>query len=137
VMVAAVRVISYDEQTFSGGAKHIASKVFSDPRISELVVIHAGLPHDSLTPRLAYYTQGWTSGWQEGRAVRKHTWYSPELFDELASVPPGRAVILEREQDRFSKPSAEFTVRYDSAIAILEQRFNKRDSLRSYDLFYN
>ena len=137
VMAAAIRVISYNEETFTDGARHIASRVFADPTVSKLFVVHAGLPHDSLTPRLAYYTQGWTSGWQEGRSVTKHTWYSPELVGELAQLPPKSAVILEREQDRFSRPSAEFIERYDSAVLILEQRFTERDSLRSYDLFYD
>lgn len=137
-IAAATRVWSYEESTFADGARHIAAVLEQQEDIRKITLVHSGLPHDSLTPRLAVYTKGMTSNWVVGKTTEKLAWTDDLLVQQIASQSSeARAVILTREIDRFNVPSAAFKARYDSVVSLLASRFHRRDSLRSYDLFYN
>lgn len=137
VIVAANRVISTPGGLYDSGAKQIANRILPRTDIIDLVVVHSGLPHDSLTPRLAYYTNGWRSGWLEGRAVRKMEWTDSSITAKLSNVTTHSAVVLERELDRFALPAEEAIPQYNEVKTVLKRDFGHYDSLRSYDLFYN
>jgi hypothetical protein len=135
-VAAATRIWGYNESTFADGAEQIAELLSHRRDITEVVVVHSGLPHDSLTPRLALYTKGMTSNWIEGKRTTKGAWTDDTLVQWFArNADANTAVILSREIDRFNRPSVAFTRRYDSVVALMQTRFQKRDSLRSYDLF--
>jgi 4-amino-4-deoxy-L-arabinose transferase-like glycosyltransferase len=138
VIVAGTRIIGYPPDLYNDGAKQIASKLLTRPKVTNLIVVHSGAPFDSLTPRLAYYTNGWTSGWVEGRSSEKLAWTDPTLDTKLGALGTiNTAVILERERDRFAKPMGQEFASYSPIVALLGRRYQHRDSLRSYDLFYN
>jgi hypothetical protein len=138
VIVAATRVLGTPQDLYSDGAKHIAATLLPRDDINKLVVVHSGLPHDSLTPRLAYYTKGWTSGWLEGKSSYKLGWTDDGLAGKLTAMASNNtAIVLERERDRFARPIEMDIPEYPLVIDRLKQTYRHHDSLRSYDLFYN
>lgn len=138
VITAATRVIGYSDTLFTDGAKAVAKKLDRQESITKLIVVHSGLPFDSITPRLAYYTKGWTSGWAEGKSSLKLGWTDAGLAANLeSSATPDAALVLERERDRFAPPITQDLPAYSKVIAMLSERYDSHDSLRSYDLFYN
>ncbi len=138
VIVAATRVIGTPDDLYDDGAKHIANTLLPRASITKVVVVHSGLPHDSLTPRLAYYTNGWTSGWLQGRKSQKMGWPDDTLLRSLTEkAHANTAVVLERERDRFAAPIERTLPQYAETINLLKQKYQHYDSLRSYDLFYD
>jgi 4-amino-4-deoxy-L-arabinose transferase-like glycosyltransferase len=138
VMTSTAKVLSYREEVFTDGAERIASILRARPQITELSVLHTSMPHDEQTPRLAYYTYGWTQSWIAAKTSTKIAWDKDDVFSRLIMIDPGSsAIVIERDWDRFYVPPAIVTGRMDSIKSTLAQRYTHYDSLRSYDLFYN
>lgn len=138
VMTSAAKILSYREEVFSDGAKRVVQTLQQRPVITELTVLHTSLPHGEQTPRLAYYTYGWTQGWVPGKTSTKIAWDNDDVFARLGQLATeSSAVVVERDWDRFYKPPTNVVMRMDSIKALLYTMYSRYDSLRSYDLYYN
>jgi len=132
--IAFAHIFSIQKKVYENGAEEVAVIANSLPSKSRIVVIHPDFPHEEYAPQLAYYTDGWTLGWQPGKRSQVCAWenvltnYSPDSVRDIAVITGFR--------DRFNRAPASDTILLDSIRAKLVSNFGRMKSFRSYTVFY-
>lgn len=132
VVAAYVRTLGASPAVFDQGASEIAATLANDPRITHLNILHSDVPHDSLAPQLAYYTNGWTAGWLHDRSVSRETADTTLTESRFANS----ASIVLAHVDRYYKPSDREKREFAALHALLLQHHRRFDSLRGYRFYY-
>ncbi|GEM_PF-3305154 len=130
--IAYCHIFSEQQAVYNNGASQVAKIIKQMPAKTKLVVIHPNYPHEVYAPQLAYYTHGWTLGWDPSKTSKT------VMVDTATRInPDGQRdiVVIVRNVDRFNvsqPPSSELTI-LDST---LRKSLQDRQEYRSYILYY-